>query len=75
MHRAIEIEGVVTEYTVLPPGEFNPARTGGWVQMVRSGEVRTIYLDLGRLPLTQLNFDQMDRELLESWWRSAGGGD
>lgn len=70
MTRTIRIDGFPTTFQVLDT-PYDPARTGGWVEMVRAGESRRIYLDLGRLPLTQERFDRMDEELLASWWEGA----
>ena len=36
-----------------------------------AGEVREIYLDLGRLPLDQQNLDERGVELLEEWWEGG----
>lgn len=69
MIRTIRIAGWPTTFSVTPGAGGRP---GGWIEMVRAGETRRIYLDLGRLPLTQQNFDGMDDELLASWWEGAG---
>lgn len=71
MTRTLLLAGEPTTFTVLDR-PYDPQRTGGWVQMTRAGEVRTIYLDLGRLPLDQENLDDMDGELLTRWWEGAG---
>lgn len=72
MTRNLLIGGMPTAFTVLPPAEYDPRRTGGTVEMVRAGETRRIYLDLGRLPLDQVDLDGRDDELLVRWWEGAG---
>lgn len=72
MTRTLMISGVAAEFTVLSPGDMDPSKRGGWVQMAQAGEIRTIYLDPGRLPLDQVDLDTWDPELLEAWWHEAG---
>lgn len=69
----VAIAGQMITIEVLPAGRYDPSRTGGTVQLSSArGERRTIYLDLGRLPLDQQDLDERDMELLEEWWHKAG---
>lgn len=69
--RTIVVEGLEVEFLVLPAGDFDPARTGGYIQMTGGDERRTVYLDLGRLPLDQQDLDERDSDLLAKWWLEA----